>query len=87
MSYPGEVLLAASSNLVYASMISFTLLTNEEHLHLGLALLHTQQIRLYSAALPNNAETQARYQGFRAIHSSFEQMHRGIYERIQAINS
>ena len=85
MAYSNEVMLAASFNLVYASMTSFLVPSNEEHLHLGLAVLHATQIRIFSQAAHNDIETMERYQSLKAIHLSFEQMHRGIYQRSRAI--
>ena len=85
MAYSNEVMLTASLNLVYASMTSFLVPSNEEHLHLGLAVLHATQIRIFSQAAHANIETMERYQSLEAIHQGFEQMHRGIYQRSRAI--
>ena len=87
LPYPTDVLLGASLNLVYASMTSLILPSNEEHLHLGLAVLHETQIRMYSQISSNNTEIEERYQSLRAVHLSFEQMHRGIDQRSQAISN
>ena len=84
MSDPGDILLGASLNLMFASMTSLISPSDDDNLHLRLAQLHTTQSRMYSLMQPDNIDSQQRIFFLRAIHFSFEQLHKGIDQRTRA---
>jgi len=85
MAEQGDILLGASLNLMFASMMSLISPSDDDNLHLRLAQLHTTQSRMYELMQPDNVDSQQKIFFLRAIHFNFEQLHRGIHQRTRAM--
>ena len=84
-SDPGDVLLGASLNLMFASITSLISPSDDDNLHLNLAQLHATQSRFYSLMQPEDVDSQQRVFFLQAIHFNFEQLHKGIDQRTRAM--
>ena len=87
MPYLGEGDLQASLNAIYASLRSFVVNLDDEQLHLALTVLHGTQITLHIAMMVMDTEHQAKYESLIAIHTIFQETHRGIYNFLHNRNT